>query len=121
MSRVRTVKQADKPVKYVVLSHYHAGAGAGRYRPIGAREIGIASKVAREMIIERGKEDWDSEYQRFPRLFQGADEIPGLTWPTMVFDSELRPSGSEKSRSSSSMSAPATRAATPSPGCPARK
>ena len=85
MARIRKV--TDKPIKYVVLSHYHAvrvlGASA-----FGAREI-IASKAAREMIVERGKEDWDSEYQRFPRLFQGADEIPGLTWPTMVFDKEL--------------------------------
>ena len=49
MARIRKV--TDKPIKYVVLSHYHAvrvlGASA-----FGAREI-IASKVARDMIIER--------------------------------------------------------------------
>ena len=37
------------------------------------------------MISERGKEDWECEYERFPRLFQAADSIPGLTWPTMTF------------------------------------
>ena len=37
-------------------------------------------------MVERGQEDWDSEYGRFPRLFQAAESIPGLTWPTMTFD-----------------------------------
>jgi glyoxylase-like metal-dependent hydrolase (beta-lactamase superfamily II) len=36
------------------------------------------------MVVERGKEDWDSEFQRFPRLFQGHESIPGLTWPTLT-------------------------------------
>ncbi len=81
IERVRGV--TDKPIKYVTLSHYHAVRvlGASAY---GASEI-IASAKCRGMIAERGKEDWDSEYGRFPRLFQGADSIPGLTWPTMTF------------------------------------
>ena len=37
------------------------------------------------MIHERGPEDWDSEFARFPRLFQAAETIPGLTWPTVTF------------------------------------
>jgi glyoxylase-like metal-dependent hydrolase (beta-lactamase superfamily II) len=40
------------------------------------------SEAARGMVVERGQEDWDSEFARFPRLFQGHEEIPGLTWPT---------------------------------------
>jgi glyoxylase-like metal-dependent hydrolase (beta-lactamase superfamily II) len=81
IARVRNV--TDKPIKYVVLSHYHAVRvlGASAYR---AQEI-IASDVCRAMIVERGKEDWDSEFGRFPRLFQAADSIPGLTWPTITF------------------------------------
>jgi glyoxylase-like metal-dependent hydrolase (beta-lactamase superfamily II) len=81
IERVRKV--TDKPIKYVVLSHYHAVRvlGASAY---GAQEI-IASDACRAMIAERGKEDWDSEYGRFPRLFQAAESVPGLTWPTMTF------------------------------------
>ena len=74
----------DKPIKYVVLSHYHAVRvlGASAY---GASEI-IMSQKARAMVVERGQEDWDSEFQRFPRLFQGHESIPGLTWPTLTFE-----------------------------------
>ena len=64
-------------------SHYHAVRvlGASAY---GASEI-IMSDKARSMVAERGQEDWDSEFQRFPRLFQGHESIPGLTWPTLTF------------------------------------
>jgi glyoxylase-like metal-dependent hydrolase (beta-lactamase superfamily II) len=81
IERVREV--TDKPIKYVVLSHYHAVRvlGASAYN---AQEI-IASDTCRAMVAERGKEDWDSEYGRFPRLFQAAESIPGLTWPTLTF------------------------------------
>ncbi len=81
IERIRTV--TDKPIKYVVLSHYHAVRvlGASAY---DAEQI-IASEKCRAMIHERGQEDWDSEYGRFPRLFQAAETIPGLTWPTMTF------------------------------------
>jgi glyoxylase-like metal-dependent hydrolase (beta-lactamase superfamily II) len=81
IKRVRKV--TDKPIKYVVLSHYHAVRvlGASAY---GAQEI-IASDTCRAMIAERGQEDWDSEYGRFPRLFQAAESVPGLTWPTLTF------------------------------------
>ncbi|MGH6814101.1 MAG: MBL fold metallo-hydrolase [Hyphomicrobiaceae bacterium] len=86
IARVRSV--TDKPIAHVVLSHYHAvrvlGASA-----FGAREI-IASAATRELIAERGQQDWDSEYGRFPRLFQAAETIPGLTWPTIAFVEEMQ-------------------------------
>ena len=73
----------DKPISHLVLTHYHAVRvlGATAY---GAREI-IMSDTARAMVVERGQEDWDSEFGRFPRLFQGHEEIPGLTFPTTTF------------------------------------
>lgn len=41
------------------------------------------------MVAERGPEDWTSEFGRFPRLFQGHESIPGLTWPTLTFNDRL--------------------------------
>ena len=29
------------------------------------------------------------EYERFPRLFDAFDSVPGLTWPTMVFEQQM--------------------------------
>jgi glyoxylase-like metal-dependent hydrolase (beta-lactamase superfamily II) len=82
---VRTV--TDKPIKYVLLTHYHAVRvmGASGY---GAEHI-IASKGTYELIKERGAQDFKSEVQRFPRLFQDVESVPGLTWPNLVFDREL--------------------------------
>ncbi|NHX27654.1 MBL fold metallo-hydrolase, partial [Escherichia coli] len=59
--------------------------GASAY---GAREI-IMSDAAAAMVEERGQEDWDSEFGRFPRLFQGHEEIPGLTRPTTTFSESM--------------------------------
>ncbi len=77
----------DKPISHLVLTHYHAVRvlGASAY---GADQI-IMSDAARAMVVERGQEDWDSEFQRFPRLFQGHDSIPGLTWPTTTFRGKM--------------------------------
>jgi len=49
----------------------------------------IMSEKARSMVVERGQEDWDSEFQRFPRLFEGHESIPGLTWPTTTFNGRM--------------------------------
>ena len=77
----------DKPISHVVLTHYHAVRvlGASAFQ---ATQI-IMSDAARSMVAERGQEDWDSEFQRFPRLFQGHESIPGLTWPTTTFTGRM--------------------------------
>ena len=83
IARIREV--SDKPIKYVLLTHYHAVRvlGASAYVAEGATEV-IASRGTYELIVERGAEDMQSEMERFPRLFRGADSVPGLTWPTLV-------------------------------------
>lgn len=83
-------KITDKPIKYVVLSHYHAVRvlGAAAYLKEGCEQI-IASRGTYEMIVERGEADMKSEIDRFPRLFQAVESIPGLTWPTLVFDKAI--------------------------------
>ena len=77
----------DKPISHLVLTHYHAVRvlGASAY---GADQI-IMGDAARAMVVERGQEDWDSEFQRFPRLFEGHESIPGLTWPTTTFSEDM--------------------------------
>lgn len=81
IDRIRSV--TDKPITHLVLTHYHAVRvlGASAYQ---AGQV-IMSDTARAMVVERGQEDWDSEFQRFPRLFEGHESIPGLTWPTTTF------------------------------------
>ena len=80
-------KVTDKPISHVVLTHYHAVRvlGASAY---GADQI-IMGEAARGMVMERGQEDWDSEFQRFPRLFEGYESIPGLTFPTTTFNDRM--------------------------------
>ena len=80
--RIREV--TDKPIKYVVLTHYHAVRvlGASAYEP---QQI-LASQDTYDLIVERGEQDKASEIGRFPRLFSNVETVPpGMTWPTMTF------------------------------------
>ncbi|MEY5098031.1 MAG: hypothetical protein RJA36_750 [Pseudomonadota bacterium] len=87
--RIREI--TDKPIKYVVMSHYHAVRvlGASAYMAEGGEQI-IASRDTYDLVVERGQFDKDSEIGRFPRLFQNVESIPeGLTWPTMTFEGKM--------------------------------
>jgi glyoxylase-like metal-dependent hydrolase (beta-lactamase superfamily II) len=83
----RVAKITDKPIKYVLLTHYHA------VRVLGASAFSnaeiLASDATRGMIAERGKQDMDSEIGRFPRLFRAVESIPGLTWPSLTFPDQM--------------------------------
>lgn len=80
-------RHTDKPVRYLVLSHYHA------VRVLGASafdaEVIVAHDNTRALVAERGKQDWASEFARMPRLAEQADSVPGLTWPTLTFSDRL--------------------------------
>ncbi|MGZ8254496.1 MAG: MBL fold metallo-hydrolase [Burkholderiaceae bacterium] len=82
---IRTV--TDKPIHYVTLTHYHAVRvlGASGYTP---RHV-IASRDTYDLIVERGEADMKSEIERFPRLFRAVESVPGLTWPTIVFQQRM--------------------------------
>lgn len=87
VARVKAV--TDKPIKYVLLSHYHAVRVLGASGFKDATEI-IASEQTRKMIVERGEQDKASEIGRFPRLFRGVESVPpGMTWPTLTFDNQM--------------------------------
>ena len=77
----------DKPIRDLVLTHYHA------VRVLGASAFGaervIAHDATRRWIEERGEQDFESETRRFPRLFRDVESIPGLTHPDTVFEDEL--------------------------------
>ena len=84
--RIREV--TDKPIRYVLLTHYHA------VRVLGATAYGadhiIASQDTRDLIVERGEQDKASEIGRFPRLFRSVESVPpGLTWPTITFSGKM--------------------------------
>lgn len=85
LARLR--EHTDKPVRYLVLSHYHA------VRVLGAAAFDALVIVAHErtaaLVAERGKQDWESELGRMPRLFRDPDSIPGLTWPTLTFSDRI--------------------------------
>ena len=79
--------RTDLPFGDLVLTHYHA------VRTLGASAFGatriIATTATAALIEERGQQDWASEQGRMPRLFLGAESIPGLTRPTTTFDDAL--------------------------------
>lgn len=85
IEKIREV--TDKPITHLVLTHYHA------VRVLGASAYGevdiVMSEAARAMVVERGAEDWESEFRRMPRLFEGHEEIQGLTWPTTTFSGRM--------------------------------
>ena len=69
IEKVRAV--TDKPISHVVLTHYHA------VRVLGASAFnapqGVKGEKCRVMVVERGQEDWDGEFQRFPGCFKATD------------------------------------------------
>jgi glyoxylase-like metal-dependent hydrolase (beta-lactamase superfamily II) len=85
LARLR--EHTDKPVRYLVLSHYHAVRvlGASAFDAVAV----VAHQATRALIEERGLQDWQSELGRMPRLFKEPASIPGLTRPDVTFADRL--------------------------------
>ena len=80
-------RRTDLPVRYLVLTHYHA------VRTLGAAafeaEIVVSHENTRRWIAERGNADFESELRRFPRLFRDVESVPGLTVPDLTFSAGM--------------------------------
>ena len=77
----------DLPFGDLVLTHYHAVRVLGASAFAARRIVAHANTAA--WIEERGLADWASEQGRMPRLFEGAETIPGLTRPTHTFTDSM--------------------------------
>ena len=77
----------DLPVRYLVLTHYHAvrALGASAFEA----EVVVSHENTRRWIVERGSDDFESELRRFPRLFRDVESVPGLTVPGITFSRAL--------------------------------
>lgn len=78
IERVRTV--TDKPIKYVVLSHYHAVRvlGASAYKAQGI----VASQETYRLVARTQPNRIGIRIWPLPPPLPGRQSIPGLTWPT---------------------------------------
>lgn len=85
ISKIREV--TDKPIKHIVLTHYHAEStlGANAY---GAGEI-ITSDLTRRMIEERGVTDRAAALERSSGIFDDYETEPDAVRPTMSFASSM--------------------------------
>lgn len=77
----------DKPIRYLVLTHYHAVRVMGA-SGLPAEHI-VAHRATRDLIRERGQQDFESEARRFPRLFHDISSVPGLTHPDLCYTDML--------------------------------
>jgi glyoxylase-like metal-dependent hydrolase (beta-lactamase superfamily II) len=85
LQKVRDI--TDKPVKQVVLTHFHADNTLGT-QVFEPNEI-IASDLTRRMMDTRGAEEIHVSRERFPTLFSGLPVDAGVNNPTMTIASSM--------------------------------
>lgn len=85
LEKVRTL--TDKPIKQVVLTHYHADSSLGA----GAFEAGdiVASDLTRRMMDTRGAEEILVARERVPDLFSGLPATTTISLPSMTIASSM--------------------------------
>ena len=87
IERIR-LKVTDKPIKYVVLSHYHAVRvlGASAYKRAGnhrLRNLQGHDRGTRPGKLGTGSTAASRACSR------AAESVPGLTWPTVTFKQRM--------------------------------
>jgi glyoxylase-like metal-dependent hydrolase (beta-lactamase superfamily II) len=85
LQKVRDI--TDKPIKQVVLTHFHADNTLGA-QVFEANEI-IASDLTRRMMDTRGVEEIHVSRERFPALFSALAVDAGINNPTMTIASSM--------------------------------
>ncbi|MEP4766775.1 MAG: MBL fold metallo-hydrolase [Roseibium sp.] len=85
LEKIREI--TDKPIKLVVLTHFHSDSALGA-SSFGASEI-IASDLTRRMIDTRGKADLQSSKVRFPALYSSFDGLGPVVLPSMTIASSM--------------------------------
>ncbi|MET1415063.1 MBL fold metallo-hydrolase [Roseibium sp. HPY-6] len=80
-------EKTDKPVKQVVLTHFHADSTLGA-TAFEAGEI-VASDLTRRMMDTRGAEEILVARDRLPALFSGLPSMTGVSLPSMTIASSM--------------------------------
>lgn len=85
LEKVRTV--TDKPVKQVVLTHFHADSSLGA-EAFDAGDV-VASDLTRRMMDTRGAEEILVARERVPDLFEGLPATTTISLPSLTIASSM--------------------------------
>ena len=80
-------EKTDKPIKQVVLTHYHADSGFGA-QAFEGHEI-IASDLTRRMMDTRGRDDLQLSIDRYPDIYPASTSTRSMPLPTMTIASSM--------------------------------
>ncbi|MEP3049331.1 MAG: MBL fold metallo-hydrolase [Roseibium sp.] len=85
LEKIREI--TDKPIKLVILTHYHADSsyGASAFEP---GEI-IASDLTHRMIETRGRDELRFARNRFPNIYSSVSSSEKLSLPSMTIASSM--------------------------------
>ena len=84
----RVAKITDKPIKYVLLTHYHAVRVLGASAYVGAEILASDTHASAD---RRARQDrtWIPRSAASRGCFARSKSIPGLTWPSITFPDQM--------------------------------